>query len=163
MEKIMHTLAKQVVALLTQKHLTIGTVESATGGLIANLITDVPGSSDVYLGSVVSYSNEIKIRIVGVSEATLRENGAVSAPLAEEMATGGRKLLGVDICVADTGIAGPGGATPGKPVGLFHVGLAVTGSAYSRKHIFNGTREENKMSAALAALAWVKEWLEKGK
>jgi len=157
----MNPLAKQVVDLLAQKNLTIGTVESASGGLIASLITDVPGGSHVYLGSVVSYCNEVKNRVVGVSEATLRDNGAVSAPVAEEMAAGGLKLLGVDICLSDTGIAGPTGATSGKPVGLFFIGLAVGGQRYSRKHIFNGTREENKMYAALAALAWAKEWLEK--
>jgi len=83
----------------------------------------------------------------------------VSPQVAEEMAVGGRRVLGVDVCVADTGIAGPSGATPGKPVGLFYIGLAHAGRSYSRKHIFAGDRMQNKQMAAEAALGWVKEYL----
>jgi len=147
--------ATELIALLKGKHLSIGTVESATGGLIANLLTDVPGSSDVYIGSVISYRNDIKNRIVGVKQATLKHYGAVSAQVAEEMAAGGRELLGVDICVADTGIAGPSGAIPGKPVGLFYLGLSTKDRVSSRKCIFSGSREENKLNAAITALDWV--------
>jgi nicotinamide mononucleotide (NMN) deamidase PncC len=78
------------------------------------------------------------------------------------MATGGRKLLGVDICVADTGIAGPGGAKPGKPVGLFYIALAHAGGTFTRKHLFHGTRDENKLAAALAALGWVRAVIQHG-
>lgn len=139
--------------------MTLGTVESATGGLISHLITNIPGSSDYFKGSVTSYANETKMSVIGVKESTLKKYGAVSSQVAEQMAAGGRKLLNVDICVADTGIAGPGGETPGKKVGLFYLGLATKDGALSRKHEFHGAREENKQSAAKAALAWVKEYL----
>jgi nicotinamide-nucleotide amidase len=155
----MENIAQELVNLLREKGLTLGVVESATGGLISHLITNVPGASDVYLGSITSYSNEVKIRVVGVKAATIEKYGAVSAQVARQMAAGGRKVLGVDICVADTGIAGPKGATPNKPVGLFYIGLSHTGGTFSRKHLFKGTREKNKMFTALAALEWVREWV----
>jgi nicotinamide-nucleotide amidase len=145
--------------LLRRRGLTLGTVESATGGLIAHRITGVPGSSDYFKGSVVSYSNEVKAGLIGVKETTLRKYGAVSPQVAEEMAAGGRKVLGVDICLADTGIAGPGGATPGKPVGLFYLGLAHESGVSSRRHEFHDDRARNKQSAAEAALNWLKEYL----
>jgi nicotinamide-nucleotide amidase len=153
------SLGQEVGNLLRQKKLTLGAVESATGGLISHLITNVSGSSDYYKGSVTAYSNEIKVKVIGVKEATLKQHGAVSPQVAEEMAAGGRKVLAVDICIADTGIAGPTGATPGKPVGLFYIGLSHKGGTYSRKHIFSGGREQNKLSAAEAALSWLKEYL----
>lgn len=156
---LMATLEEEIGRLLREKGLKLGAVESATGGLISHRITNIAGSSDYYQGSVTSYSNEVKARLIGVKEETLRENGAVSPQVAEEMAEGGRILLQVDICVADTGIAGPGGATQGKPVGLFYIGLSHRDGTFSRKHIFNGTREQNKQSAAEAALDWVKEYL----
>ena len=156
----MSRLEQDVVSLLCQKGLTLGVVESATGGLLSHLITNVPGSSDCYLGSITSYSNQAKINIVGVSEDSINRCGAVSPQIAEEMAEGGRRVLGADICVADTGIAGPGGATKEKPVGLFYIGLSHRGGTFSRKHIFTGSREENKRRAAETALTWVKEYLE---
>ncbi len=155
----MGSLGQEIGNLLRQKKLTLGAVESATGGLISHLITNVAGSSDYYKGSVTAYSNEIKMKVVGVKEATLKQHGAVSPQVAEEMAAGGRKVLGVDVCLADTGIAGPTGATPGKPVGLFYIGLSHKGGTYSRQHIFSGDREQNKLSAAEAALSWLKEYL----
>lgn len=156
----MDPVAYEIVERLRKKRLTLGAVESATGGLISHLITNVPGASDVYLGSITSYSNDVKIKVVGVRPATLEKYGAVSAPVARQMASGGRKVLGVDICIADTGIAGPTGATPGKPVGLFYIGLSHQGGTFSRKHLFKGTREQNKQSAAREALKWVREWVE---
>ena len=99
------------------------------------------------------------MKIVGVKAETLKKYGAVSARAAEDMADGGRKVLGVDICVADTGIAGPDGAVPGKPVGLFYLGLANKDGTFSRKHLFKGTRAENKQQAAQTALMWVKDYL----
>jgi nicotinamide-nucleotide amidase len=156
---MMSNLETEIGELLRQKGLTLGTVESATGGLISHRITNVPGSSDYFKGSVTAYANEAKMKIIGVGEETLKRYGSVSPQVAEEMAAGGRKVIGVDICVADTGIAGPGGATPGKAVGLFYIGLAHRGGVFSRKHEFHGTREENKKSAAEAALNWVKEYL----
>lgn len=153
------SIEQEIGELLLGKGLTLGTVESATGGLISNLITNVPGSSTYYLGSVISYTNEIKVSIVGVSQESLDKYGAVSAPVAEEMAKGGKKLLGVDICLADTGIAGPGGATLQKPVGLFYLGLAHKNGVSNRRYVFTGDRLENKLEAALAALDWLKEYL----
>lgn len=155
----MTDIAEEIGDLLRQKGLTLGTVESATGGLIAHLITGVPGSSAYFKGSVVSYSNEVKHRVIGVSSRTLEKYGAVSPQVAGEMAQGGRKLLGVEICLADTGIAGPGGATDDKPVGLFYLGMAHRGGVSTRKHLFDGSREQNKQSAAEAALNWLKEYL----
>ncbi len=146
-------------ALLKEKRLTLGVVESGTGGLISHLITNVPGSSNYYKGSVTAYSNEIKRGIIGVKSATLEQYGAVSPQVAIEMADGGRKVLGVDICIADTGIAGPSGGTMEKPVGLFYIGLAHKGGAFSRKRQFHGTREENKRSVAEAALGWLRDYL----
>ena len=155
----MTTLAQDVVNLLRQKGLTLAVVESATGGLISHLLTNVPGSSDVYKGSITSYSNEAKIKVVGVREDSISKHGAVSSQVAEEMALGGRKVLAADVCIADTGIAGPSGATPGKPVGLFYIGLSHRGGTYTQKHEFHGNREENKSSAAEAVLGWLKEYL----
>jgi PncC family amidohydrolase len=153
------SLEQEVGALLRQKGLTLGLVESASGGLISHRITNVPGSSDYYKGSVTTYSNEVKIKLVGVREDTINRYGAVSPQVAEEMARGGRKVLAVDICLADTGIAGPTGATPEKPVGLFFIGLSHKGGTFSRKHNFRGNREQNKQSAAEAAMRWLKEYL----
>ena len=155
----MNNPAAEIIDIMREKKLTLGTVESATGGLISHLITNIPGSSDVFQGSIISYSNEIKMKTVGVKAETLKKYGAVSARAAEDMASGGRKVLGVDICVADTGIAGPDGAVPGKPVGLFYLGLANKDGTFSRKHLFKGTRAENKQQAAQTALMWVKDYL----
>jgi len=155
----MASLEREVGELLRQKRLTLGVVESATGGLISHRITNVPGSSDYYKGSVTAYSNEVKIKVVGVKEDTIKEYGAVSAQVAEEMAQGGRKILAADICLADTGIAGPSGGTSTKPVGLFYIGLSYRAGTYSQKHIFKGNRERNKRSAAEVALSWLKEYL----
>ncbi len=155
----MGSIEQDVGNLLRQKGLTLGVVESATGGLISHLITNVPGSSDYYKGSVTAYSNEVKIRVVGVKEETINKYGAVSSLVAEEMAQGGRKALAVDICLADTGIAGPSGATPGKPVGLFYIGLSHQVGTCSQKHNFKHDREQNKLAAAEAALRWLKEYL----
>ena len=155
----MANLEEEVGRLLRQQGLTLGVVESATGGLLSHRITNVSGSSDYYKGSVTAYSNEVKIKVVGVKEDTLERYGAVSAQVAKEMAKGGRKVLAADICLADTGIAGPTGATPEKPVGLFYIGLSHQGGTFSRKHNFQGNREQNKHNAAEAALNWLKEYL----
>jgi PncC family amidohydrolase len=142
----------------TGKLLTIGTVESATGGRIADRITNVAGSSDYFKGSIVAYSNEVKIALLGVKRKTIENYGAVSEQTALEMARGGRRLLDVDICVSDTGIAGPSGATPEKPLGLFYLGLAARDENFSQKHAFPGDREENKRDAAEAALNMLKQY-----
>ena len=155
----MTSLGQEVGNLLRQKGLTLGVVESATGGLISHLITNVPGSSDYYKGSVTAYSNEVKIKVIGVKKDTINKYGAVSHQVAEEMAQGGKKILAVDICLADTGIAGPSGSTQEKPVGLFYIGLSSPIGTYTQKHIFQRNREQNKQDAAEAALGWLKEHL----
>jgi len=153
------SLEEEIGVLLRQKGLTLGIVESATGGLISHRITNIAGSSDYHKGSVTAYSNQVKIGVVGVREDTLNQYGAVSPEVAEEMAQGGRKTLSADICIADTGIAGPGGASAGKGVGLFYIGLSHGERTFSREHNFKGDREQNKQSAAEAALQWLKEYL----
>ncbi|MFC1873621.1 CinA family protein [Chloroflexota bacterium] len=164
----MANLEQEIGDLLRHKRLTLGVVESATGGLISHRLTNIPGSSDYYHGSVTAYSNEMKIKLIGVRVDTINKYGAVSAPVAEEMAQGGRKALAADICLADTGIAGPGGATADKAVGLFYLGLSHQAGTYSREHNFHGNREQNKQQAAETALNWLLEhllnliWSERG-
>ena len=155
----MPELEVEVGQLLLARKMTFGAVESASGGLISHRMTNVSGCSACCKGSVTSYCNEIKKRLIGVKEETLAKYGAVSPQVAEEMAAGGRKVLNVDICVADTGIAGPAGGTPQKPVGLFFIGLATKDGVSSRRFEFHGDRLQNKQSAAEAALGWVKEYL----
>ena len=143
----------------TGKLLTIGTAESATGGRIADKLTNVPGSSDYFKGSVVSYSNEAKINVLGMERKTIESYGAVSSQTAIEMAQGGKRLLGVDICVSVTGIAGPSGATAEKPVGLFYVGLSAERERLSQKYVFHGSREKNKQAATETALNMLRQYL----
>lgn len=145
---------------ITGQSLTLATVESASGGGIGDRVTNIPGSSQFFKGSVVSYSNEIKNRIVGVPEEILAAYGAVSPQAASAMAENGRRLFAADICVSDTGIAGPAGATTHKPVGLFYIGLSVAGSpAVVKKFSFRGSRLANKRSAVEAALGEVEQYL----
>jgi PncC family amidohydrolase len=143
----------------TGESLTIGTVESATGGRIADRITDVAGSSDYFKGSVVAYSNEAKVALLGVERETIQNYGSVSEKTALEMARGGRTLLNVDICISTTGVAGPSGGTSEKPVGLFYLGLATEDASLSRNHTFQGDREGNKRDAVEAALNMLKQYL----
>lgn len=138
---------------------SIGTVESATGGRIADRITNVSGISDYFKGSIVSYSNEIKNRLIGVNDYILSSKGAVSPETAVFMAEGGKILLNVDVCISDTGIAGPTGSAPEKPVGLFYLGLYSKDSVIFQKHLFNGNRETNKQNAVEASLALLENYL----
>lgn len=139
--------------------LSIGTVESATGGRIADRITNVSGISDYFKGSIVSYSNEIKNRLIGVDEEILSFKGAVSPETAVFMAMGGKNLLNVDVCISDTGIAGPTGASESKPVGLFYLGLFADDNVTYEKHIFNGDRDGNKEKAVAASLTLLEHYL----
>ncbi|MDD5604306.1 MAG: CinA family protein [Dehalococcoidales bacterium] len=150
----------KIARLLTEKGLTLAVVESATGGLISHRITNVSGSSAYYKGSIIAYSNEIKLKMAGVKVETLVSFGAVSYQVATQMAEGGRRALKADICLADTGIAGPGSGSIEKPVGLVYVAIADKQNSASRKYVFTGSREENKASFADAALAWLLEYLE---
>jgi nicotinamide-nucleotide amidase len=149
--------AELVLSLLRERGLTLGTAESSTGGLVAARLTDVPGSSDVFLGSVVAYANEVKTAQLGVSEDVLREHGAVSAETAEAMARGARERLGVDVAVSVTGIAGPGGGSSEKPVGL--VFLHASGPTGDRRRHFDfpGDRETIRGRATTAALHLVRQ------
>lgn len=130
----------------------VATAESCTGGFIGHLITGVPGASAWYLGGVIAYANEVKAGALGVPEPLFVEHGAVSEPVARAMAEGARSTFGVDLAVSVTGIAGPGGATPTKPVGLTWVAVAGPGGTEARRSIGPGGREENKRAAAIAAL-----------
>jgi nicotinamide-nucleotide amidase len=150
---------EEIGALLSKNNLTLAIIESATGGLISHRITNVPGSSVYYKGSITAYSNDIKTEIVGVDRQVIEKYGAVSPQTAEGMAEKGRHLLAVDICIADTGIAGPAGETENKPMGLFFIGLSSTTVKYNRKHIFQGSRADIKHSAAEAAFNMLKDYL----
>ena len=133
--------------------------ESATGGLIGHTITQVPGSSRYFWGGVIAYANDVKMQLLGVRETSLIRWGAVSAPVALEMASGACRATGVEAAVSITGIAGPSGATAVKPVGLYFVGLAVPGEAWAWRHIFTGDRTTNNEVAAQSALMHLIEYL----
>lgn len=142
--------------LLREHDMTLATAESCTGGLIAHRITNVPGSSDYFLEGVVSYSNEAKEKILGVPRDILDAHGAVSAPVVEAMARGVRRLSGADIGVGVSGIAGPGGGTPEKPVGTVFIGIdSDKGGVRSEKFLFHGTREEIKLVTSSQALSFI--------
>jgi PncC family amidohydrolase len=150
---------KEIGDELRKRGLSVSTAESCTGGLVSHRITNVSGSSDYYKGGVIAYANEVKEKILHVAEKTLEEKGAVSAECALEMAKGVRKLLGSDVGIATTGIAGPTGGTPDKPVGLVYIALATKDHVYHEKHIFHGDREENKREAADAALEMLRRYI----
>lgn len=145
------TLETVVGRLLAERRESLVTAESCTGGLLAERITRVPGSSAYFLGAAVTYSNEQKARQLGVSGTTLAEHGAVSEPVARAMADGARERLGGDWAVAITGIAGPGGGSPDKPVGTIHLAWAGPGGTSHRRVRFLGSRERiRKLSAQVA-------------
>ena len=150
---------KEVGDALRERGLTLATAESCTGGLVAHRITNVPGSSDYYDGGVTAYANEVKAELLHVARETLEEKGAVSAECAKEMASGVRALLGSDIGISTTGIAGPTGGTPDKPVGLVYIALATKDYVYCEKHIFHEDRAGNKREAADAALDMLRRYL----
>lgn len=142
-----------LIESLRSQHLTLSTAESCTGGNIAHRLTLVAGCSDVYLGGVVSYSNEVKMRLLGVQATTLDAHGAVSREVVEEMAIGACRATGADCAVATSGIAGPGGAVPGKPVGTVWIAACVRDKVIAQLHHFDGARHEVIEGATEAALA----------
>jgi nicotinamide-nucleotide amidase len=148
--------ASLVLSLLRSRGLTLATAESCTGGLVAARLTDVPGSSDVFLGAVVAYSNGVKAAELGVPEETLRAHGAVSAETAAAMAAGARVRLGADVAVAVTGIAGPDGGTPEKPVGLVHLHASGPMGERAASFDFPGDRATIRGRAAVGALHLVR-------
>jgi PncC family amidohydrolase len=154
------TLEIQIGSILHERGWKLALAESCTGGLVGNRITDVPGSSEYFLGGVVSYSYESKVNLLGVSWETLNSNGAVSRKTVIEMARGARKLLSADIAVSVSGIAGPGGGTAEKPVGTTWVGLAADDGEWANVFQFTGDRVQNKLSAADAALQMLLDYLQ---
>ena len=141
--------------MLRRKKLTLSAAESCTGGRIGDKITNVPGSSDYFLGSAVTYSNEAKVALLGVKEKSLKAYGAVSQQVAEEMALGCRKLFGSDIAVSTTGIAGPAGGSAEKPVGLVWFGVSDGRKTTTDRKVFPGDREQVKEAASQHAIILV--------
>ena len=137
---------------LRQRGLTLAVAESCTGGLLSKRITDIPGCSDYYLGGVCSYANEVKMNVLGVKKETLDTVGAVSPEVAEQMAEGVAKALGADVGVGITGVAGPGGGTEEKPVGLVYISVWCKGQHYTRKMKSTNGRDRVRMQAASTAL-----------
>jgi len=152
-------LEEEIGDLLRKHKLKMGIAESATGGLISHKITNIPGSSEYFEGSIISYSNKAKMNLLAIKESTLRNCGAVSSGTSKEMAQGVRREMDVDIGLASTGIAGPSGGTSEKPVGLVYVGLAIKDVLISKKFVFHGNRDENKKAFSDAALSTLKEHL----
>jgi len=150
----------QVGTLLLERGLKLVLAESCTGGLLGSHITDVPGSSEYFLGSVVAYAYEAKADLLHVSWDTLNTKGAVSGETVLEMARGIRNLMKADIAISVSGIAGPGGGTPEKPVGTTWIGLVANEGEWARIFHFSGDREENKVSAVDAALKLLLNYLQ---
>jgi len=146
-----------IAARFRKKKKTFAIAESCTGGLVSHRITDVPGSSRYYRGGVVAYSNAIKISILGVPKELIKKHGAVSRQVAKAMAFGMRSLTGADIVAAVTGIAGPSGGTPEKPVGLAYISVLSNKSCTIKKVLFEGSRMEIKTVFAEAVLKEIKK------
>ncbi len=152
-------LAEEVVDLLKNAGMTVTTVESCTGGLLSGTLVDVAGVSEVFYQSYVTYANEAKHSLVGVSKETLESYGAVSEETAREMAEGGAKAAQADACLAVTGIAGPDGGTEKKPVGLVYIGCFVKGNTVVERNVFSGTRREVREQSVSTALELLKRQL----
>lgn len=154
-----HTLEQLIGSQLRTRGLKVATAESCTGGLVADRITDIPGSSDYFIGGVVAYAYESKVALLHVSWDTLRAHGAVSRQTAVEMARGVRTALGADIGISISGIAGPGGGLPDKPVGTTYVALSANDGDWARKFCWSGDRKQNKGYSAEAALQFLIDYL----
>ena len=148
---------EEVVKLLMEKGYTITCAESCTGGLLCASLVNVSGASEVLNRSVVTYANEAKMELLGVKEETLKEFGAVSEQTAYEMAVGAANFAKADVALSVTGIAGPGGGTPEKPVGLVYMGCFVNGKVTVRRHVFAGDRLQVRTSSVKNALELAKE------
>ena len=159
MQSLLEHLSEDVGRALTSARVTVSCAESCTGGLLTSILTDVPGSSSYVMGSVVSYSNDVKMRLLHVSPDTLTAYGAVSEETARAMAEGVRTLIQTDIGVAVTGVAGPGGGTPEKPVGLVYIAVSSARSTVAVKKQLNGTRVENKRASVQKALEMIRDMI----
>ncbi len=158
--KAVRTLAEEVLTAARQAGLKLATAESCTGGLVAGALTDIPGSSDVVERGFVTYSNQAKCDLLGVTVELLIAHGAVSEPVARAMAEGAVAHSGADVAVAVTGIAGPGGGTATKPVGLVHLACARKGgTTLHERRIFTGDRAGVRMAAVKAALKLIQRRL----
>jgi len=155
----MNNAPKRLSNLLTGAGLTIATAESCTGGMLGSLVTSVGGSSAYFLGGIIAYSNGVKLRELGVKQSALRRCGAVSSTVAGQMAAGVRKRFGADIGVGITGIAGPAGGVPGKPVGTVFIGVACLEAHLVRRFLFRGGRQAVRKAACAAALDMLVELL----
>ena len=149
------TMEQAVAEVLLAKGLTVATAESCTGGMIASRLVNIPGISAALLEGHVTYANEAKVRVLGVSQASLAAHGAVSEEVASEMAAGLRARSGADICIATTGVAGPDGGTPEKPIGLVWLGMATKDGTWTRKLQLGGDRQRIRTLATLNALHWI--------
>ncbi|MCI8332495.1 MAG: CinA family protein [Clostridiales bacterium] len=147
----------QLISLLKEKNMTIAAAESCTGGLLSAAITSAAGASAVFEGSIISYANRIKQKMLGVDPDILTVHGAVSEPCAKAMAEGVRRNIGADIGVSITGIAGPDGGTPEKPVGTVYIGLSFAGGTKAKRFQFDGSREEVRRQSVEQALCEVLE------
>lgn len=152
----------QIGRILTERGMSISSAESCTGGLVMHRLTNVAGSSQYFFGGVVAYSNEIKHSVLGVQENTLTVFGAVSEQVAAAMARGARGIFGTTLSLGITGIAGPGGGTGDKPVGLTYIGLNAPDMSLVQRFVWSGTRVENKEASAEAALKMVLDYLVNG-
>jgi PncC family amidohydrolase len=153
------SLSQQVGELLRARRLKLATAESCTGGLLGDLITRIPGSSDYYVGGVIAYAYEAKTALLGIAPEFLLAHGAVSVETALAMARGVRERLKADIGIGITGILGPGGGLPNKPVGLVYIALLASDADWCRQFVWSGNRLENKDRSASAALELLKEYL----
>lgn len=155
--RALRSAAERLQAACLEAGLSVAVAESCSGGLLADAITDVPGSSGYFLGGAVAYADALKRGALGVDPAILAEHGAVSAETARAMADGARSRFGADLAVAVTGIAGPGGGTALKPVGLTFIAVAGPDGTRVERHTWSGRRLANKASSAAAALAALHE------
>ncbi|MGC8874048.1 MAG: CinA family protein [Chloroflexia bacterium] len=155
------SLEERVGASLRARGCTLATAESCTGGLLGHRLTEVPGSSDYYLGGIIAYADAVKVALLGVSPEVLARDGAVSEAVACQMAQGVRQRLGAQIGVGITGIAGPTGGTPEKPVGLVFIAVAGPEHLRCERHVWPYDRSGNKAASARRALEMVLELLEK--
>jgi PncC family amidohydrolase len=156
------SIEKQIGDLLRLKSLKLAVAESCTGGLVSDRITNIPGSSDYFMGAIIAYAYEAKVELLGVQWDTLTAYGAVSREVVLEMAQGARKALETDLGVSVSGIAGPGGETDDKPVGTTWIGLSTPTGAWARTFCWEGDRIENKALSAQAVLEILFEYLTQG-
>ena len=153
-------MSNKLLELLLKHDFTLAAAESCTGGLVSAAITDIPGISQVYQGSVTSYSNDIKMRLLNVPSDVLLKHGAVSEECAGFMAQGAAETLQAVCAVSTNGIAGPGGAVPGKPVGTVCIGYYINGRVYTETNHFSGSRSEVRTAAVNRVMARLTELLE---